>query len=90
MNKVDTIYIQKNNGTDIESFNILNVLDAKREAANLSAYHGEEFIVVIKNETREPVKIKTVALDKKAKFWFERIKVYHQCAITDKLEEINV
>lgn len=88
--KVDTVYIQRNDGIDVDSFNIQNIADARRHAANLSAYHGQEYFLVVRNEDRTPVKQKKIKLEKNARFWDKKIKVYHLCAVTGRKEKLDV
>lgn len=86
--KVDTAYIVRSatNGT-VESFHISQLESAKNKAANLMAYHNEQFCVVIKNETRESAKTETVPVTKEGKRVLPFIKVLHECSLTHTRRE---
>lgn len=87
MSKVDVVYVERKGGGSIESFSINDLNSAKNLAANLYAYHGESFHVVVINEESHSRESKEIKLDKDAAFFLTLVKVSQKNVITGKLEE---
>ena len=85
--KVDAVFIERvQTGNQVSSYSILDLEEAKKEAANLTVYHNESFRVVVQNIESFSRGRKKVNLEKKANFIYADIKVFHRNVRTNTLE----
>ncbi len=86
MAKMDVVFVERmeTNG-QYASYHFLDLEEAKKDAANLSQYHHEPFIVVVENiETFERPR-KSVVLNKGAEMYLDNYKIMTRDFTSDKL-----
>lgn len=90
--QIDTAYIQKQSTeSEVESFHICDLDSAMNRAANLSAYHNEQFNVILRNENRKPSERRTVQLEKAARYGcLENVILYQECSRTKQKTIVTI